>query len=217
MSIHTHIRRHAIVPVACTALALAWGLSTGHAHEAARPQADLLQSVRSGGHVIYIRHATTETDYADQVSATTGNCATQRTLSEAGWREAALIGAAFDVLDIPVGAVYSSEYCRAWQTAEIAFGRNIRIAALNFEPAEDYSEEQIAAMRDRVSPLLSAEPSAGTNTIIVGHDDPFEAATGVYPEPMGVAYVIKPGGNTDFSILGSIAPDDWPALLSMMR
>ncbi|HBQ99675.1 MULTISPECIES: hypothetical protein [unclassified Roseofilum] len=31
-------------------------------------------------------------------------------------------------------------------------------------------------------------------TALVGHDDIFETATGIYPDPMGIAYIIKPDG-----------------------
>lgn len=173
---------------------------------------ELVEALRSGGHVVFIRHAQTEKDYADQINAVIGNCSTQRTLSEAGWQEARGIGAAFERLDIPVGEVISSQYCRAWQTAGLAFGRYKKTADLNFEPAEEYSEAQVKAMRDRMLPHLTRVPSEGTNTVLVGHDDPFEAATGIYPEPMGVAFVVKPHGNGRFEILGSIAPGEWSAI-----
>jgi phosphohistidine phosphatase SixA len=172
---------------------------------------DLVAAMQEGGHVIYIRHATTETDYADQVDATMGDCSTQRTLSEEGWDEAKDIGAAFALYDIPVGDVISSQYCRAWQTADLAFGRYEKNADLNFEPAEEYTEEQMQTMRDNVTPHLSAVPPKG-NTILVAHDDPFDAATGIYPEPMGVTFVIRPGGDGEFEVLGHIPPDGWKAL-----
>jgi broad specificity phosphatase PhoE len=133
-------------------------------------------------------------------------------LSEEGWQQARALGAAFRRLNIPVGEVISSEYCRAWQTADLAFGRYARNAALNFEPAEDYTDAQEAAMRDRVRPLLAAAPPAGRNTVLVGHDDPFEAATGIYPEPMGVVWVVRPGGLNGFTLLGQIRPGDWVGL-----
>lgn len=173
--------------------------------------ATLAEMLKQGGHVIYIRHATTEADFADQVSAVPGDCSTQRMLSEAGWHEARMIGGAFDRLGIPVGAVIASEYCRAWQTADLAFGHYSKDPALNFEPAEEYTAAQTEAMRARVVPLLGAAPEPGTNTVIVGHDDPFEAATGIYPEPMGVAYVLRPDGTGGFQIIGHIPPDAWPA------
>lgn len=179
--------------------------------------AALVEALRQGGHVLYIRHASTETDYADQVAAVMGDCSTQRTLSKAGWQESRVIGAAIEVLAIPVGAVYSSQYCRAWQTAELAFGRHVELAELNFEPAEAYTEAQVTAMRDRVKPLLRHEPEAGYNIVYVAHDDPFEAATGIYPEPQGVAYVLKPGGAEGFGVVGVIKPDEWAALVDTMR
>jgi broad specificity phosphatase PhoE len=172
----------------------------------------LIEALRGGGHVIFIRHAATQREGADQVSAVMGDCATQRMLSEEGWQEARALGAVFRRLDIPVGEVISSEYCRAWQTADLAFGRYAKNAALNFEPAEDYTDAQEAAMRNRVRPLLAAVPPAGRNTVLVGHDDPFEAATGIYPEPMGVLWVIRPGGPQGFTLLGQIKPSDWRGL-----
>lgn len=178
------------------------------------PAAGLPSLLKQGGYVIYIRHASTEKDYADQVTAEIGNCSTQRTLSEKGWREAELIGASVSLLNIPVGAVYSSEYCRAWKTARIAFGASTKRAELNFEPAENYTEAQSERMRVAVQPMLSTGPASGTNTVIVGHDDPFEAATGIYPEPQGVAYVIKPITSGKFEVIGSISPADWPRLIA---
>lgn len=172
--------------------------------------ADLISAMQGGDHVIFIRHATTERDYADQVDATMGDCSTQRTLSEAGWAEAKAIGAHFQRLEIPVDTVTSSQYCRAWQTADLAFGEYTQNADLNFEPAEEYTPEQTETMRSQMTPHLSTAPAAGTNKVLVGHDDPFDAATGIYPEPMGVTFVIRPGGDGSFEVLGSIAPDAWP-------
>jgi phosphohistidine phosphatase SixA len=171
--------------------------------------ATLVDRLRDGGLVIYMRHARTEADYADQVTADPADCSTQRMLSEAGWQDARRIGATIRDLGIPVGEVISSEYCRAWQTADLAFGSYAKTPDLNFAPAEDYTDAQLAGMRDGVVPLLAA-PVAGANRVIVGHDDPFEAATGIYPEPQGVAFIVAPQGNGRFEVLGSIAPDAWP-------
>ena len=167
--------------------------------------------LRQGGYVIYFRHARTESDYADQAdpNIVLNDCSTQRTLSEYGWRQARVIGAAFEDLDIPIDQVISSQYCRAWQTAFLAFGEYEKSPALNFYPAEEYTDEQFAQMRDAVMPFLTAVPPAGTNTILVGHDDVFESATGIYPEPQGVAYVVKPDGDGGFELVASMMPVDW--------
>ena len=175
------------------------------------PPADLVAALKQGGHVVFVRHGSTESDYADQINAVMGDCSTQRGLSEAGWHEARDIGAAFERLEIPVGAVVSSEYCRGWQTADLAFGTYEKTADLNFEPAEEYTEAQIETMRTNVTPHLGKVLEEG-NTTLVGHDDPFEAATGIYPEPMGVVFVIRPGGDGSFEVLGSIAPEDWAGI-----
>lgn len=174
--------------------------------------AELVKALQQGGYVIYFRHAQTEKDYADQISAKMGDCSTQRMLSEAGWQQARKIGQGFSNLKIPVGEVYSSEYCRAWQTADLAFGKYKKMPALNFAPAEEYTEAQTKQMRDAVMPMLSAVPARGTNTVIVGHDDVFDAATGIYPEPQGIAYILKPDGKGNFEIIANVQAEEWLTL-----
>lgn len=178
--------------------------------------ANLVNALRNGGYIIYFRHAQTEKDYADQVSAKMGDCSTQRMLSEKGWQQARTIGKAFQALSIPVSQVYASEYCRAWQTADLAFGRYQKDPRLNFAPAEEYTEAQTRQMRDAVMPLLTAVPANGTNTVIVGHDDVFDAATGIYPEPQGVAYILKPNGKS-FEIVANLLPEEWVKLSSAIK
>ena len=205
--------------ISCKSIAMALMLGTAaaispvHAEQIAKPH-EIAAMLNKGGYVIYVRHTSTERDYADQVTADVNNCSTQRTLSEKGWDEATLIGSSFEILKIPVGSIYSSEYCRAWKTARLAFGAPVKLSELNFEKSEEYTDVQRATMRDNVDPLLTQTPLAGTNTIIVGHDDPFEAATGIYPEPQGVAYIVKPGADNKFEIVGSIEPTDWPGIIS---
>lgn len=175
--------------------------------------AQSVSALKEGGYVLYMRHASTEKDYADQVTADVTNCSTQRTLSEKGWNEAETIGSAISILGIPVGALYSSEYCRAWQTARIAFGVPIKMAEFNFAPVETMDAEQTEEVSAAVTPYLSSIPAGRTNTVIVAHDDPFEAATGIYPEPQGVVYVLKPNGDS-FTIVGSIEPNEWVDVLA---
>ncbi len=174
--------------------------------------AALVDALRGGGYIIYFRHPQTEVDYADQITAKMGYCNTQRMLSETGWRQARAIGQAFQELKIPVGKVYSSEYCRAWQGADLAFGRYEKTPALNFLPAEEYTEAQVRQMKAAVMPLLTAVPAKGTNTVIMGHDDIFEAATGIYPEPQGVAFILKPDSQGKFEIIAMVLPEEWAKL-----
>ncbi len=68
-------------------------------------------------------------------------------------------------------------------------------------------------MREGIKPLLTTVPAGGTNTVIVGHDDVFEAATGIYPEPQGTAYILKPDGKGGFEIVANMEPEEWGTLL----
>merc|ERR1712178_454159 len=54
-------------------------------------------------------------------------------------------------------------------------------------------------------------PEDGTNTVLVGHDDLFESATGIYPDPQGIAYVIDPDGGDDggFELIANLLPEEW--------
>lgn len=185
---------------------------TPMAHAETADTKQLLAEIAKGGYVLYMRHSQTESDYADQVTADVENCATQRVLSEEGWAQAKAIGAAVKAAAIPVGEVLSSQYCRAWQTADLAFGTYTKLSSLNFEKAESYTDEQSATMRANVMPLLLAPVDAGTNRVIVGHDDPLDAAIGLYPEPQGVMVVLRQDGKGGVDVVGQIAPDAWPGM-----
>jgi phosphohistidine phosphatase SixA len=171
----------------------------------------LLSALRKGGHIIYIRHAQTDKDYADQADPKLDltNCGTQRTLSSKGWEQAKAIGAGFRKSQIPVGTVLASEYCRAWQTADLAFGTFKRTSALNFVKSEEYDAAQRLQMKTAVMPLLTAMPAPGKNNVLVGHDDVFDSATGYYPKPQGVAYILKPDGKGKFTIVATVPAEAW--------
>lgn len=181
----------------------------------------LANDLRRGGYVIYLRHARTNKDWGDQVSPelNLAVCSTQRRLSAAGKQEAKVIGQGVKQARIPVGQVISSDYCRAYNTAQLAFGRYTKNSNLNFLPCVECTPEDYRNYAARVSPLLSAKPAAGTNTFLVGHDDPFQGVTmaveppnGIYPDPMGVSYVVKPMGNGKFELVAKLLPTQWRTL-----
>ena len=175
----------------------------------------LLNNLRNGGYIVYFRHAQTFKDYADQADPNLDltDCSTQRKLSLKGIQDARDIGKAFTNKKIPIGKIITSEYCRSWKTANYAFGRvDKKDSRLNFLPYEDYTPDHINLMRKNVSPILSEQPKEGKNTIIVGHDDIFESATGIYPDPQGIAYIIKPLGKGKFQLIANILPSEWSKL-----
>ena len=80
----------------------------------------LINELQKGGKLIFIRHA-----YApgggDPDNFNINDCATQRNLSDAGRVQSQKIGNFFEENKIPIGKVYSSEWCRCKETASIAF------------------------------------------------------------------------------------------------
>ena len=182
---------------------------------------ELARALREGGYVLYLRHARTVKDWGDQVSPALdlSDCNTQRRLSTQGKMDAEMIGQGIKAAGIPIGDVISSEYCRAYNTADLAFGRYTKNPNLNFLPCVECTPEQYQEYAMRLQPLMSAKPETGKNTFLVGHDDPFQGVTmpvvpknGIYPAPMGVAYVVKPLGDGNFELIAKIDPDQWPAL-----
>ena len=181
----------------------------------------LVNNLREGGYVIYIRHTQTNKDWGDQVSPKLdlADCNTQRRLSPDGKAEAKQIGTGIKAASIPIGDVISSEYCRAYNTAKLAFGKYTKDSSLNFLPCVECTPKDYKEYAARVSPLLSAIPASKTNTVLVGHDDPFQGVTmsvepsnGIYPAPMGVSYVVKPMGDGTFQLVAKLLPSQWQAL-----
>ena len=172
----------------------------------------LLSELKKGGYVVYFRHFETGADFADQVTAKLDDCWTQRRINSAGFRDANRIGKFFNDQKLPVGRVLASQFCRSWQSADLAFGRHEVINALTILPAKDYSPEQNAVMKAGVMPFIAVEPAAGTNVIVMAHDDNLTAAGGPLLEVQGEAAIIKPDGKGGFVVVARLKPDQWTLL-----
>lgn len=168
-----------------------------------------VESIKSGGYTLYFRHFETGADTADQHVATHANCASQRQLNAKGARQAIEVREAFVALKIPVGDVLASPFCRAWQSADLAFGRHTRIDGLKLPPSKDYTEADKRAMRDALLPLLAKAPAAGTNTVIMAHDDNMPAAGGPEIKTQGEVVIVKPDGKGGFIVVAQIRPGFW--------
>lgn len=167
----------------------------------------LLDTLRSGGNVIYFRHAATNHDTVDTDRGNLDDCTKQRNLSEKGRRQAEAIGAAFTAMSIPVGAVLSSPYCRCLDTARIAFGHVESEPDLIF--ALDLGAAETRRLAGALRSLLSTPPADGSNVVISGHTVNLREATGVWPDPEGAAIVFRPDGQGGFAALASIHPEAW--------
>jgi phosphohistidine phosphatase SixA len=165
----------------------------------------LVERLRSGGHVLFFRHADTAGMPCDSLYEV-GRREGQRNLSQAGRQQSKAIGTALEGLDIPIGLpVLAGPVFRARDTAELAFGKeNVRVA--EDLTADDYARGNLDDILEGHRRLMRSDPPTGTNTALVGHRTPAIMVLGptvggkAFPE--GAALVLDPAGNGDPEILG---------------
>lgn len=172
---------------------------------------DVINDLRPGGYVIYFRHSTSNPDQFDVDIMKPGRCETQRNLSTGGRRMARDIGLAFQTLRIPVGRVVTSPYCRAVDTAELAFGHHETSNALYFAIGMD--KEQRNNQGAELRQMLSTPPPPGSNTVIVSHGANLKEATGIWPRREGDAHVFRPRPGGGFDYVGEVAVEEWSRLV----
>lgn len=140
----------------------------------------VVQVLRAGGYVVHWRHASADvcsdathlgtaetTAVPDWWKSCDDMCgtATARQLNTTGENESVAIGDAFATLDIPVGRVVSSEFCRNVGTALL----------MDFGPTIEQSQDITYFVYDEAErcnnsfALLGEVPTAGTNTALIGH------------------------------------------------
>jgi phosphohistidine phosphatase SixA len=171
----------------------------------------LVSELRDGGYVIYLRHTATDWTEDDQHPVDLSDCDTQRNLSAAGRSDARAIGEAIETLEIPVGRVLSSPFCRALDTGELAFGRVESEATLeNLESAE--SEAVIESRTDGLRRLLDTPPAAGTNSVLSGHGYNIQAIAEETGTTEGDADIFRPERGDGFALVATLTPAQWGEL-----
>ena len=180
-----------------------------------------VQELRLGGYTILFRHGETDQSLLPREQRKPepspmdlANCAVQHKLNENGREDARLVGKAFKVLGIPVGPILASGYCRALETARLAFGRAEASDTLlhpTYEsmpgvPAPPSFPQRMEALRK----LLATPLPAGTNTVLVSHGEIFMDLIGSFGTP-GEALIYKPGGQSGFTLVGRVLPKEWLA------
>ena len=171
----------------------------------------LVQKLQKGGYVIYIRHAATDHDKVDQDGTNLKDCATQRNLSENGRQQAREIGTAIAALNILIGKVTSSPYCRCIDTATLAFGKAEVSPDLAFSITKD--EDDTKRLGKSLQRMLATAPAANTNNVIVAHTSNLKTAAGIWPKPEGVVVIFEPLEDQRFFYIGKIGPDEWGQFL----
>ena len=126
----------------------------------------VINSLKQGGKIIFIRHA-----YApgtgDPQNFNFNDCSTQRNLSEEGRKQAEYIGEFFRDKKIKIDKVLSSEWCRCKETAKIAFKNFSTNSFLNSFFSHEYSknkDKQIKSLKAYVKKFKSDK-----NLIFITH------------------------------------------------
>ena len=144
--------------------------------------------LREGGQVVLLVHANAP-GTGDPANFDIENCRTQRNLSERGRQHARSIGALFAARAEPVGQVFSSRYCRAMDTARLAFGDRLLEP---FAPLDSISagDEGVEEATEAVLELIR-EYSGSGNLVLVTHPENITAMLGSRARE-GEAVIVTP-------------------------
>ncbi len=154
----------------------------------------LWAKLKAGGHVVLIRHASTEAGLGDPPGFKIGDCATQRNLSDAGREEARRLGRQFKFRAINFTTVRSSQWCRCLETARLAFGEEPEPwPVLNSLHAVASGE---AALVKEVN-ALAAKVKPPYNAVLVTHNFNIRALTGVSPKEAEIIIARSVGGKLE--------------------
>lgn len=168
--------------LASAALLLITAISPAKAHHDA-----IWAALKSGGHVALMRHAVAP-GFGDPDNFSVNDPTTQRNLSNVGRDQARRIGAEFIRNAIPKAQIYSSQWRRCTETAELLdLGPVTPEPTLNsFFQNQGAGEKQTAALRSWLQTASLKQP-----IILVTHQVNITALTGVYPAS-GEIIVIRP-------------------------
>lgn len=162
----------------------------------------LIDRLKQGGLNIFIRHAITPGNDGSKFnppSERPNDCSSgSRQLNDEGREQSRRIGQRIKELDIPIGEVYSSSFCRCEETAKLAFDRFTTVEWLLVQPG---------VFQSKLDRELSSVPSAGfinktptgKNNVFVGHAVTFLPGTLsrelslVRSLTEGEALIIEPG------------------------
>jgi phosphohistidine phosphatase SixA len=186
--------------------------AAGEAYTTRSVDSELLDQLRNGGYVLYMRHGETGQD-SDQPNLQFNDCSTQRNLSVSGRQAAVKLGAVMSELQIPIGKpVLASPFCRTRETAQLAFGRdNVRTDPLGYSiyrlSGLVTPTEQQATLAS-LTTALEQIPRAGVNIVIIAHSFPPGVGLGEIP-PLGTVVVKPAGAGKGYQIVRRISLDEW--------
>jgi phosphohistidine phosphatase SixA len=166
----------------------------------------LVAAIQDGNKVIYLRHAATNHEEID--TGRLGDRPGQRNLSQAGIRQAEMLGRALRSLRVPLNEILASPVFRARDTAELAFGAEEIRVTMDLV-ADEYAGTHLKTMIEATRRHLRTLPGPGMNRVLIGHRTPLEMVTGrQFPDsvlPEGAMAVFLPGATPQ--LLGTLTAE----------
>ncbi len=188
-----NLRHLLLLALTLGALALSNGSVNAASDEAA------WNALRAGGIAIF-RHANAP-GVGDPPGMRLDDCSTQRNLDEEGRVQARRIGDAFRSRNVQMGAVLASQWCRATETAELAFPGLVRV-----EPVFNsfFGDQQAGQLQTEAARRL-LEVWRGPGALFVStHQVNITALTGLAPAS-GEGIVLTPSDD-GLAVIGRIRP-----------
>lgn len=165
----------------------------------------LWAALKDGGKVVLMRHAAIERTGVSGLRHVPGDCTQEMNLSRRGRLQAQQIGETFRTRGIPVGDVLASPYCRAQDTARLAFGKAEASEALRL--IEALPPDQAERITAQAMKLIGEYKGKG-NLVLVTHEPNVTALAFETIETAGM-FVLAPKGGVEFDVLGRLpAPHD---------
>jgi hypothetical protein len=177
-----------------------------YAHAEVNPA--LLNELRAGGFVLYMRHASTDFSQNDSAMKSYADCANQRNLTDKGRAEARAVGEHVKRLGIPIGAVLASPFCRTMETARLAFGKAEAMNEARGGPARPEDPKRYEGLKK----ILTTTVPKGENRVVSSHGNPFHALAGPPYLAEGEIAVVQPKADSGFAVVGRIRLEDWQLL-----
>lgn len=162
---------------------------------------DLWAALEDGGKVVLMRHAPVEAGAdAGHSLIRDPSCRSERNLSVDGRRQARELGSRFAEHQVPVSEVHHSPFCRAAETANLAFGSAVPADYLSL--LEILEPEEAERRTAELSRVIGSYAGTG-NLILITHEPNISAVSFDVVKHLDMV-IFEPQGDADFEELGVI-------------